>query len=242
MFMNSSASSSPAIDAEAIQAHSLTLLSELMDKAADVARVVHRQAMESTCRSPLGSADGIKAAADSASAFDCIARAVRRTIAMARVVAEPLKVRAPGLATEQRVAARKRIIRAVDDSIDDVEGPEQEVLRSEFRERLDAPELDEEIGNRPVGEIIADILRDLGRAGDARNPAMRRVPSEARAIGLVAAVPPGEAVPDEHWTALSDGVVAEPRPDEGCVGSPCPAGAETLHPDPASPAGRRWSG
>ena len=59
--------------------------------------------------------------------------------------------------------ARKRILREVEDAIQRTEkSPNQDSLNAEFLDRLDAPDLIDDIATRPIPEIIADICRDLG--------------------------------------------------------------------------------
>ncbi len=84
--------------------------------------------------------------------FDRLARTVRRCIVLARRLDDPV-----AHAGSSRVAARRRIIRAVEDAIEyEGKGDKAESLHAGFLERLDAPDVDE--------DIIADICHDLGLA------------------------------------------------------------------------------
>ncbi len=113
-------------------------------------------------------------------AFDRIARTVRRTVALLRVLDVPV---AP--VVERRALVRRQVIRAVEDTIeaDHGDGERAESLRAELYERMDAPEFEEDLG-RPVEEVIADIRRDLGIAGrpGMRHPWKRRTPGEVAAL------------------------------------------------------------
>ncbi len=93
-----------------------------------------------------------------AALYDRVSRSVRRSIALRHHFDQ-----APSR-TQQRTAGRRKIIRTVEDAIDlRAETPEQaERLTAELHERLDVPELEEEICSRPVEEIILDIGHDLG--------------------------------------------------------------------------------
>jgi hypothetical protein len=142
--------------------HHQDVLNDLIDLGNELARLVVDQAKANTLQ-----------AADAAIAFDRVARSVRRCIALARKLAEPPQ-------TADRTAVRKRIIRAVEDTIQrHAEASEAETLHQELLERLDAPELEDEIGDRPVDEIIADIVRDLGLAAlPGTHPWKRRTPED----------------------------------------------------------------
>jgi hypothetical protein len=137
---------------------------------------------------------GATPAADAAIAYDRIARSMRRTILLARKVAEPVK--APDArAAPDRVAARKQIIRKIEDAIYR-DGPEDaaESLKAEFLERLDAPEFEDDLGQRPIGEIIDEICRDLGIAGQiGLNFWKRRTPEDVAWLSAYAARPRGAA-------------------------------------------------
>ena len=146
--------------------------------------------------------------AELAVAYDRVARAVRRTVALAHRI----NAQAPAARTA-RTTARKRIIRAVEDAIDrqreatppgaddpcddpGYDDTRHEDLHAEFAERLDDPALDDDILTRPVPEIIADICRDLGLAAPADPPGgNRRTPDDIRALCARAAQPRGAKTP-----------------------------------------------
>ena len=89
---------------------------------------------------------------------DRVSRAVRRTIALQHHLDQ-----APSR-TEKRAAARRQVIRVVEDAIEHraATADDAERLNAELHDRLDSPELDDEISDRPVDEVIADICHDLG--------------------------------------------------------------------------------
>ena len=101
-----------------------------------------------------------------------------------------------------RTAARKRILRVVEDTIGRTanDGPDTpDALRAELRDRLDAPDLEDDIATRPVADIIQEICRDLGLAAHpGTQPFQRRTPADvarlcARAAAPKAAGPHGPA-------------------------------------------------
>jgi hypothetical protein len=108
-----------------------------------------------------------------AAAYDRVTRSVRKSIWLVRKLAEPAK-------SVDRIAARKQIIRTVEDAIQrHAEADPSETLHEELLDRLDTSELEDEIGNRPVEDIIADILRDLGLAAiPGTQPWKRRTPAD----------------------------------------------------------------
>jgi hypothetical protein len=116
-------------------------------------------------------------------AFDRIARAVRRTITLARKVAEPIPAAAER-PDQHRAGARRRIIREVEDTIQrTTRGADAETLHAELLDRLDTPDLDDDIENRPIADVIADICRDLGLvAMPGTHPWKRRTPEALTAL------------------------------------------------------------
>ncbi len=201
------------------------VLHELIDMGIDLARAVHQHATAQA--DPAEPADGpdATAALDAAAAFDRISRAVRRTVALARKVAEPLPPRAATGSSRDRAAARRRIIREVEDVIQrTVSGAEAEALGAELSERLDAPDLEDEIDGRPVAEVIADICRDLGIAVTlGAHPWQRRTPRDIEALCASATQP----------RAAPSSIVAHAAPDRTETGTDPPspprdAGADLL--------------
>ena len=166
------------------------VLHELIDMGASLARGIHQQAAADPHPDP---SNGALSAEDPALAFDRIARCVRRTILLARSLAEP--VPQPKPAPPGRTAARKRIIREVEDAIHrEAKGPRAEALGAEFAERLDAPDLDDDIAARPIAEIINDICRDLGLAAQPfSHSGKRRTPGDVANLNARAAQPSGTA-------------------------------------------------
>ena len=162
-----------------------TLLHNLMDMGAAIARRIHDQVMAQPEPQTLADAQVL---ADTAIAFDRVARTVRRTVMLARKLDEPVRPDA----AEHRTEARKRIIREVEDAIDfRATSADYRGLVAELHERLDSPELDEDIDTRLVADIIADICRDLWvvRTADATKPWKRRYPEEVRELCERAAAP-----------------------------------------------------
>ncbi len=113
--------------------------------------------------------------------FERLSRTVRRTVLLARHLADrPARDRAAA-----KSQARRQIIRGVQDAIGRARQPQERVnsLNDELYERLEAPELDEELENRPIHEIISEIRRDLGL--DPSSP--RRSPADIAKIAAIAA-------------------------------------------------------
>ena len=128
------------------------VLHDLIDMGTDLARLVHAQATrEPAPNAPAPSAPAPAPAPaptyDPTLAFDRIARCVRRCVALARRLAQQHPP--PAHAAHPRAAARKRIIRDVEDAIHrTADGPQAESLRAEFATRLDAPDLDDDVATR----------------------------------------------------------------------------------------------
>ncbi len=175
---------------QAVDAHGYhQVLHDLINMGTDLARLLHGQAAAQAAQQAAQQATGQPApppAPDAlisiAAAFDRIARAVRRSIALARSLDAIQPANDPA---QHRAAARKRILRAVEDSIqrtaqDDGPGSaEAEALAAELHDRLDAPDLDDDIGSRPVADIITEICRDLGLAAlPGTTPWKRRTPAD----------------------------------------------------------------
>ncbi len=164
-------------------------------------------------------------AADAAVAFDRVARAVRRTVRLKQWLDQPVPSRADAADGGSRVAARAQIIRAVEDKIDRAaDAREAELLHAELLERLDGPDIDDDIGRRPTGEIIADICRDLGVDNwPGTRPWVRRRPADVAALHARAAAVAG-ATRDVGGPLVRLGVRDAPgregQPGGGCRDGP----------------------
>lgn len=93
-----------------------------------------------------------------------------------------------------RIAARKQIIREVEDAIQyRAAGPQADQLRAELLERLDDAALDADLAARPVPDIIADICRDF-RVVSPMDTARfaRRTPDDLADLCALAARLPGQ--------------------------------------------------
>jgi hypothetical protein len=177
--------SDPANQAEHTQYYR-RVLHELIDMGMDLARQIRAQA----------ATPSVAPAADATIAFDRIARAIRRSVNLARHLDEPVPARAETRTARHRALARRCIIRDVEDAIQrQASEQEGETLRAELRERLDGADLDDDIDLRPVADIIADICRDFGIAAlPGTNPWRRRTPADIAALCALAAAPPASWV------------------------------------------------
>ncbi len=195
--------SDPGPHAAETQVHRQTL-HDLIEKGADLARQLHAQAIATAAQQakakplrlvteappapPPGPDALIKIAAD----FDRVASAVRRSIMLAQSLDQPVQP-AHGPA-QHRPAASKRIVRAVEEAIqgpaDNPDCDDPETLHAELLDRMDAPDLDDEIADRPVPDIIKDIRRDLGLAAlPGTRPRKRRTAADIAGLHARAAAP-----------------------------------------------------
>jgi hypothetical protein len=166
---------------------------ELMDMGMDLARLIHAQA-----RTQLDTDQAPDAgpAPDVTVAFDRIARAVRRTAMLLQRLCEPAADPSEQYRREQqRDGARRRIIRGMEDRIQRHVGKtEADRLYAELLERMDSPDLEDEILDRPVSDIILDIARDFGlEASPGTHPWKRRTPADIAELSARAAMRPGDA-------------------------------------------------
>ena len=117
-------------------------------------------------------------------------RTLRLTISLAQRIADPPKSRA----TRRRTAlARADILREVADVIQrSAATDEQEAsLLAELDERVDSPEMAEDLEDRPVQDLITELLRDFGLAHlPGTHPWARRTPADIRALKRHAARAP----------------------------------------------------
>ena len=161
------------------------VLHELIVHGSDVARVLRGAVVgelaPADAGEPVAEALAGEALVRTADAFERVSRGVRRAVALARRLDEPV---AGG--RSQRVAARREIIRAVEDRIKWAAsfGPlDTEGLEAEFAERMDMADLEDDIRDRPVADIVADICNDLGLSDlGGRCGEKRRRPSDIAAL------------------------------------------------------------
>jgi hypothetical protein len=143
--------------------------------------------------------DAKPGAGPSPACADCycdVARSIRQTVMLVQKLTAPAPVAQVARAEPNRVAVRKQIIRVVEDNIyrDAPEG-EGERLQTEFLERLETPEFEEELGTRPVQEIVNEIRADLGIHGvDSTLYFKRRTPADIAVLCARAASYGGSAV------------------------------------------------
>lgn len=193
-----------AQQAEDTQRHRQAL-ADLIDMGMDLARMIHGQAKAQTEAAATVPSEPAAPAPpspmpDLTAAFDRISRCVRRTILLAQHIAQPPRpapARAPDPVQAQALA-RKQLIRGVEDRINhNRQGPTAEALHREFLERLDTPDLIEDIATRPIPELIKDICNDLGLSTQPGfHPHRRRRPEDLarlhdRAQGHHVPEPPG---------------------------------------------------
>jgi len=192
---------------------------------------------------------------DLAAAFDSISRTVRRCIMLAQSLdtpKPPARTPAPNH-TADRIAARKRILRAVEDTLGRQDYDDSyrvcdptEALHAELLDRMDAPDLDRDIESRPIDDIIKDILRDLGLAAlPGTRPWKRRTPADIAQLNARAAAPsrpagstsrePGPGPQDGHPAAARQ--APDPEPDQRQPGDPADTRPQPgpTHPRPGLP-------
>ena len=211
------------------------LVRHLPQQAAAQAQAPHQDPAPQPAPAP--SPDAV---ASVAIAYDRISRAVRRCIALARSLndpAHPSKHPAP-----DRTAARKRILRAVEDTLGRQDYDDSyrvcdptEALHAELLDRMDAPDLDRDIASRPIDDIIKDILRDLGLAAlPGTRPWKRRTPADIALLNARAAAPSRPAGTTPHEPGPSPG--PQPPSPGAARHSPDPQPAQPEPGEPADPA------
>lgn len=188
------------------------VLRDLVVMATDIARVIHVQIM-TTQQAATAAVQPAPSAAndqfpDPTLAFDRIGRTIRRTILLVKKLptlgSERGRTPTPEDPTLRRIATRKRIIRHVEDVIQRNAGPlELETLQTEFRERLDSPDLEDDIDHRPIQDIVADICRDLRVLIPYAPNYKRRTPAQVEALRAQAA-----AIP-ESWREKKPRLIPE---------------------------------
>ena len=167
-------------------AHHRDVLNTLIDQGAAIAARIAAIATAATTPD--------SALPEATIAFDRIARAVRRTIALARHIASAAATAA--IAPVPRPAAtrtttRAKLIRGVEDAIyRKRRETDTESLTREFHERLEDPMLELDLQGRSIEDLIEEINRDLGIADPNRSYVYkRRTPEDLRALHARATTP-----------------------------------------------------
>ena len=178
-----------------------------------LARLVHEKAHAEAARmTEDGESAGPGALPALIAAFDRVSRSVRRTAGLAR----RLDDEAVGVEDGRRVAARRRIIRVLEDAIER-QAPNAAAearLHEELVERLDGPDLDDDVGVRPVDDIIEELCRDLGLRDIPRGVFVQAADAGRRC----GAVCTGGTAAGCARSAEGRGGSAEPRRVGGCGG------------------------
>ena len=146
------------------------ILHGLIQGGADYANMLHMQA-----KARFEAAPETAEITKGATVYDDISRSVRRGILMAQRLDKPVRSRA-----SQHQSAVRQIIRAVEDCIQrHADDKEAEALQLELLDRLDSPDLADDIDSRPVADIIKEICRDLGLdIIEGAHPWKRRTPAD----------------------------------------------------------------
>ena len=146
-----------------------------------------------------------QALAAAAATYEQVSRAMRRSILLAERLTKPQRTAPDG--DERRAAARKRVLRAVEDAIqaEAADDEQAEQLRGEAVERLERPEFAADLEAMSVPALTAEIMHDLALAAPAgTRPWARRTPDDVAALAAWAAAPPGTAAslpPLRTWAA-----------------------------------------
>ena len=196
--------------------HYKQVLRDIVDMATDMACLAHKQAHHEATASTatLPPSRPIHTPfPNPAEAFDRIARTIRRTILLAEKLDQP----STNHTTSNRIAARKRILRDVEDAIQRNAKPQdRKALGAELLDRLDAPDLEDDLDTLSIDDIITDICHDLRVVHPYAANWKRRTPTDAATLRTRAA-----AIP-ETWTT-------PPRPR-----SPLPPRPKPPNPEPAA--------
>jgi len=173
-------------------------------------------------------------------AFDRISRAVRRCVALARSLAQPL---APARTPAQHGAtARKRATREAGNAIhhrdNGIEHADDETLTAGLHDHLDAPDLDDDLTGRPINEVIAAICRDLGLANVPGPHAWRPTREDIAQLCARAAAPspahtPGTG-PNGPSSDATQSSPASPSPTSPAPASSAPSGHSPPNAAPAA--------
>jgi hypothetical protein len=191
------------------------VLRNLVEIGADLARMIQHEAHAAEA-ARLAAAPAAKSTVDFAGPFNLIARGIRRTILLDHKLAEPKNAPSP----QQRTAARKRIIREVEDAIHlNAQDEHVDSLHAELLDRLDSPDLDDELATRTVPDIVTDICRDFGIAALPGTHAWkRRMPIDIAILNARAAKLPGAAPSEKLAALLAAAPPPPPRPVPSIAG------------------------
>jgi hypothetical protein len=149
--------------AEARTERHLRMLQDLAEIGMDLARSVQRQAHEQAAADLDAAALGL--------AFSRIARAVRQTVALEARLAEDRQAKTAARIASQthtRAAHRRRDVRAVVAQAIEADAADSDVedLLLDLEERLADRDNEADFAERPIGELVARICRDLGVTPD----------------------------------------------------------------------------
>jgi hypothetical protein len=152
----------------------------------EITRVIHKQIMAQAAATEDDPAATI--APSLPNNYDIVTRSVRKSMLLFR----ELGTRAPSAEQHRRIA-RQTLIRGIEDNIHRHALPHEAAsLHREMLDRLDAPDLDEDLATRPVTEILAEICRDLGlEATPVSDPWQRRTPVDIATLRARAAAQSG---------------------------------------------------
>jgi hypothetical protein len=173
----------------------LRVLHRLIDIGVTMVEQVAQQALPQNGAAVLGCneiGDALAPAPDPTPAYDRVTRSIRRSIMLARAIQASAPAPAPSAVQQNRVRVRKRVIRAVEDSVERSgrDSAQGDALRAEMFERLDSPDMDDDIDHRPLEAIIDEIRHDLGLTGPrGEHFWKRRTPADVAALSARAAAP-----------------------------------------------------
>ena len=154
-------------------------------------------------------------ATDPSQAYERICETIRRNILLARHIAAGPPTPRP-IRTRTRARARAQLIRGVEDAIErQAHKTDAPALRRELLERLERPELERDLEDRPIAELIEEISRDLGVAVQGRSYVWkRRTPNDIAELQAKAETPSETAgpLPPLRESARGEGSSPRPRP------------------------------
>jgi hypothetical protein len=123
-------------------------------------------------------------------AYNGVTRSIRRSMLLAQKFTEPAKAPVSDEAAQKRIATRKAIIRRVEDTIHrEAKAAEAADLHAELLERIESPDFDGDLTQRPAAEIIKDLCADLGLGPDSLHWWKRRTPQDIAILCARAAAP-----------------------------------------------------